>query len=710
MNNIMPNQKLVCDASISSKIFLTGPFGTGKTFTGVQRLFRLIQEGIPASSILLLSPQRTLAFPFEQVMTSNLLPPGDILEIFTIGKLARRMVEIYWPLVAEESGFKQPGNPPLFLNLETAQYYMGFLVNPLIEEGYFSSVVIDRNRLFSQILDNLNKSAVVGFSISEIGLRLESSWAGEPAKKHVFSDVQDCVFRFRNYCLEHNLLDFSLIMEIFWEKLWPNGLVKNYLGNTYHHLIYDNIEEDVPRTHDLILEWMSKMESCLLIQDQGGGFRQFLGADATSALRLKEKCTNEIIFHDSLVMSDSIQKLNTAFTHIFAETPLNKANIPANSNDLPIKFPVQTRFFTQMLEWIVREICILINDEKISASEIVILSSYLPDSLRFILFEQLTKAGIPARSYRPSRSLRNEFACKTLMTFAFLAHPVYQVSPNAYEVANAFQYSIENLDLVRANLISNSLYDQKGVKLLDFNYLSNELQNRITYKIGEQYSKLKTWIDTYRSQAPIHLDQFWKKLFGEVLSQPTFGFHRNLDAARVVTSLISSFSNFRKVNNPDNGNSNGSSVELGINYIKLIESGLLAAQHVEAWNQEGEEAVLIAPAYTFLMMNHPVSVQFWVDPGSPGWMERVNQPLTHPYVLSRNWPADSSQISRWLDSDEHSANLQTLQRLVSGLLHRCKSGIYLGISDINAGGFEQHGVMLKSFQRIFQQAIKEKND
>ena len=58
--------------------------------------------------------------------------------------------------------------------------------------------------------------------------------------------------------------------------------------------------------------------------------------------------------------------------------------------------------------------------------------------------------------------------------------------------------------------------------------------------------------------------------------------------------------------------------------------------------------MLIAPAYTFLMNNQPVSYQFWLDIGSRGWFERLYQPLTHPYVLSKQWtPGD-----KWTDERE----------------------------------------------------------
>ena len=175
----------------------------------------------------------------------------------TIGGLAQRMCDLFWPIAAEAAGFKNPDQPPVFLTLETAQYYMAYLVRPLLEQGYFQSLTIDRNRLYSQILDNLNKSAVVGFPYTEIGSRMDAAWFGDPVQRRIYQDAQECATLFREYCLDHNLLDFSLQLEIFSNILWPQEQVQDYLKRTYRHLIYDNVEEDAPRAHDIINEWLA---------------------------------------------------------------------------------------------------------------------------------------------------------------------------------------------------------------------------------------------------------------------------------------------------------------------------------------------------------------------------------------------------------------------------------------------------------------------
>lgn len=137
----------------------------------------------------------------------------------------------------------------------------------------------------------------------------------------------------------------------------------------------------------------------------------------------------------------------------------------------------------------------------------------------------------------------------------------------------------------------------------------------------------------------------------------------------------------------------------------MVEDGVLAAQYVGAW-QEPEartDAVLLAPAYTFLMMNRPVDYQFWLDIGSRGWYERLYQPLTHPYVLSRQWDGQR----QWGDADEHAASQQRLYRLAAGLLRRCRKQVSLGLSELGEQGYEQRGPLLWALNQVLRQLTLE---
>ncbi len=693
------------------KIFLEGPAGAGKTTAGVARLLSLLDAGASANAILVMTPQRTLAVPYDDALHDPRVRAGGEATLVTLSGLARRMVDLFWPLVAEAAGFAMPDRPPTFLTLETAQYYMARLVAPLLDEqGYFETVTIDRNRLYSQVLDNLNKAAVMGFPYTEIGARLKSAWVGDSSQLRVYDQAQECANLFRAYCLAHNLLDFSLQVEVFTRLLWPLPECRNYLMRTYAHLIVDNVEEDTPVAHDLLRAWLPSFASALVIYDQDAGYRRFLGADPDSAYALHTLCDEHIVFTESYVTSPDLRR----FAFEVARSLRRPAEPPPDEEAGDVRAAISYqyhRYHPQMLNWAADEIARLVHEEGVPPGEIVVLAPFLTDALRFSLMNRLEADKVPARSHRPSRALRDEPATQALLTLAALAHPEWGVEPGKFDVSYALMEAIDGLDLVRAQLLADIVYRFKEDEraLSSFSRINPDMQGRITFLQGGRYEGLRTWIEAYLGRRkPAELDHFLSRLFGEVISQAGYGFHKDFDAGRVAANLIESVQKFRWAANPDQTRSlsplsGPDSKPLGQEYIEMVRAGVIAAQYIRSWEPEREgeaNTVLLAPAYTFLMSNRPVQIQFWFNVGSQGWWERLYQPITHPYVLSRAW-----QMGRpWTDADEFEIRQELMYRLALGLIRRCRERIYLGLSELSEQGFEQQGPLLAALQRVFRRA------
>jgi len=691
--SLSSSQRKVIQLPTSGKVFLEGPAGSGKTTVGIERMLYLMSSGIPGNSILVFVPQRTLGTPYLDAMNTPGVVAGGIPSIVTISGLAQRMIDLFWPAIAEDAGFSRPETPPTFLTLETAQYYMAHLVRPLLNEGLFGSVTIERNRIYSQIIDNLNKAAVVGFSYTVIGELLKSAWSGEPGQSRVYEDAQSCATLFREYCLSHNLLDFSLQVEVFWKQLWKSEICREYLTNTYRHLIVENVEEDVPVTHDLVSEWLSQSESALVIYDSEAGYRRFLGADPIGAYRLKKLCLEKIVFSDTYVTSPEIQSLTAHLKNalLHKSTPLSKIN-----PRLALFFETHT-YYPQMLDRITNEIAFLINDDGVSPKDIVVLAPFLSDSLRFSIINRLELKQIPVKTHRPSRSLREEPATLCLLTLGSIAHPEWDFIPSKIDVAHSLMQAIDGLDLIRAKILTEIVYRVRDgtPRLSAFEQIIPSTQERISFALGEKYDHLRLWLDEYHQSNPDDLDHFISMLFGEVLSQPGYGFHFNYDMGQVTANLVESIRKFRKVT----GESLiGAGIPLGKEYIEMVHNGVIAAQYIPSWQAQEEDAVFIAPAYTFLINNYPVDIQFWLDVGNRSWAERLYQPLTHPYVLSRNWREKKS----WTDVEEVEIGDHVLFTIVLGLLNRCRRRIYLGLSEFNEQGYEQRGPLLQAFHRVLQ--------
>ncbi len=694
---LIPKQLEVVELPVATKIFLSGPAGSGKTTAAVERLTYLIESGVPANDILILLPQRSLAGPYLDRFRKPSFPAGGQPDIATLGGLARRLLELYWPVFAGKAGFEKPDQAPTFLTLESAQYYMAYLVRPLIErEGFFSSVTIQRNRLYSQVLDNLNKAAVHGFPYTEISKRLKSAWIGDAGQKSIFENAQHCAALFRSFCYRHNLLDFSLQIELFSRYLWPSHPVRRYFLGEYRHLIYDNLEEDVPVSHQFVEEILPEVDSALLVYDEDAGYRSFLGADPQSAVRLRGKCAQKVIFHQSFITPAELEKFNKSLRQYFLSgMPPSEIHPPGEGQG---GFSVHYhQYYPEMVTWIGEQTASLI-DQGTSPGQIAVLAPYLSDSLRFLLQEELTSRKIPSTSHRPSRSLREEPASRCLLTLAAAAHPLWEINPTRFELTTALMQSITDLDLTRASMLADQGADFSDglLRWIEFDDFPQKLQSRISYSIGGRYQNLISWVKLYRSQAPQPLDHFFSRLFGEILSQPGFGFHRDFDRAQAAANLIESVKKFRK---SVGGALDLSVAELGKEYYLMVLEGIISAQYLSAWQERPERAVFLAPSYTYLVNNFPVDFQFWIDAGSRGWYERIYQPLTHPYVLNCSWEIGQP----WTDQEELQQSKQTLARLTTGLIRRCRKQAFICFTELDERGYEQKGLLIQAVNQALQQ-------
>jgi energy-coupling factor transporter ATP-binding protein EcfA2 len=684
-------QEAALEISKEGLVLLTGIAGSGKTTAAVHHIHNLIRSGVSSDQVLVLVPQRTLAEPYYNMVRSPAFPQGSLPTIVTIGGMARRMIALFWPLVCEVCNFARKECPPVFLTLETAQYYLAQIADQVIDSSsYFSSLRIRRNRIYSQVLDNLNKAALVGFRLDQMADRLAGAWNGESGHTAIYYQAQDIALKFRQYCYQNNLLDFSLQMEIFHTFLSRQAEVQKFLNDSYAHLIYDNIEEDAPASHDLVEGWLPQFQTGMFIMDENAGYRTFLGADPVSANRFTPYCRNKVQFEASLQSSAQVQQFSKALTDcIYHRTPeINEQVTEAFSMESFRLAPESTQTAAQ-------EIARLVESD-VQPQDIAVLTPILNDTTRFTLSAALDSLGIKSRSYRPSRPLNAEPAATCLLTFARLAHPDWELPVNTYELRSALMTAIEGMDMVRAGILSDTvLHKKQGVyELGSFDAIKDAFRlEQITYSLGERYEQLRKWLYACRQSEPDVLDVFLSRLFGEVLSQPGFGFHLNYGNAAICARLVESIQKFRRVVSVA-GTFSGK--DISREYVDMVYKGVLAAQYLDQDQDNDKNAVLIAPAYTFLMANQPVSFQFWLDTGSYAWSERLEQPLTHPYVLSRNWTAGE----KWTHENELAVSQETLNRLVSGLAARCRQKIYLYSSGISEQGQEQTSFFLKALQRL----------
>jgi len=425
--------------------------------------------------------------------------------------------------------------------------------------------------------------------------------------------------------------------------------------------------------------------------DEDGGYRTFLGADPLSAQALAGLCRQQVIFKQQEEPVQPVHALNRALTACIRHEPA-----PRNNPDFSPALALQDyRFYPEMLSAVVARIKETIESGQAAPGEIVVLAPYLSDALKFSLTQLLQEQGIASRTARPSRMYLEEPAVKAVLTFAKLAHPGWELPVSHYELRDALMLALPGLDILRADLIAQTLYSPRAQSegLKSFDALANApMQERITFAYGKKLEVLRKWLEEYKKIDALPLDIFISRLFGECLSQKGFGLFADFDAAERIAQLITSVQSFRQFLTTTFGMD---AVSAGLEFIRVVESGLLPAAFLSR-REPPEDALLIAPAHSFLMENRAASVQFWLDVGSLGWWERLNQPLTNPYILRR----EGQPGAAWTYTQNFDANQQHLQRVVAGLLNRCRGQVVVGSVQVNERGSEQRGPLLQAFQTL----------
>jgi hypothetical protein len=670
--------------------FLAGPLVAGQRQALIERLRILLEGGVPGYAVLVLLPDRSTSRRFRQQVDLLDLGPYGAVDLQTYYGLASRLIRLFWPLVAGGAGFAAPERPPVFLNYETAQYLMGQLVEPVLAQGYFEGFSMRPQRILSQLLDDLNKSAVSGFGLAEVAPRLSQAWAGEESRLRFYGQVQTCIELYRGHCLQHGLLDASLVFEVFNRHLVAKDEFWRYFTERYRHLLVDSVEELVPVAQDLVSRLLPLCDSALLGGDERAGFRIFLGVDAPGAGELQQQCQEAIVADPAACADPHLM----AFAYRIGEKLGQGAgeDVQGAPRQAVVNL-IQTRYRAQMIESVARQITQLV-DRGVAPGEIAVVAPHADGVLRFLLAETFRAADIPFAVIRRYETLREEPVVRACLTLAVLAHPEWGQVLSLFDIAEALERALKPMDPLRAGLIGRHLYDLRSGQLKSASELNATMRERIGFAAVERYEALREWLVAYRGEDPGPIDHFLRRLFGEVLSRAEL----EPEDAQVYSKLIASASSFRQA--APAMDLKGQAI--GQRYVEMVLAGVVAAQYLTDVDLEEapESIALVAPVYTYLLSGHVARFQFWLDIGSLSWWEPLHQPLTNHYVLTRRWDREE----RWTDAVDFSIRNRNLYRLVRGLCLRCRDGIYLCASDSEGRGEVQDGPLMMAVQQVLQEA------
>jgi hypothetical protein len=685
---IRPTAEQIAAIQAGQSSFLLGPAGTGKSTALRYRLLNLLESGEPAYTHLVLIAEPEHDHPFLETIHESDLGPYSELQITTYNSLARQMTTIFWPLVARAAGFNRPFQPPTFLTYDLAQLLMWRIVTPMLADGAFSDLRLRPQQIVSQVLDTLNRAALNGLTLEEAIQRQMSTWSGERDHLNHLKDAATAARRFRSRCLQNNLLDLSLVVQVFDTQLVKHPEFRRYFSERYRHLLVDNIEEQTPAGQNFIESLMDTTETTAIVYDSGGGYKRFLAADPLGANRFRKLCHQEISFEKSFTASFPLIRLSN-----LVENYLLGAKKPETSADQAVLETVTGRYRREIVIGLMPSLLRLMADG-MEAGDIAIITPYLDGSLRYSLIKEMKRADIPYYLLRRRSSPRDEPQIRAWLTWLMIGHPDWGIRPTSYDVAEAFSLSIAGLDPVRAEIITQELYDPESHTLFPVNQLTEKTVERVGRDRVELVEEIRQWLlDNGQDRFPI--DVFLYRLFNSLLAQPRFQPQPDLTSAAVCDWLVRTASRLRQASDPMELRTTS---DIGQTFIDGIYQGLVTANPPEIGEPPDPNGVMISTIYGYLLAGKPVRVQVWLDTAATGWWDIPRQPLSNAFILAQSWPADRP----WTMAEEHEIRDQLLSRIVRGLVNRCTDGVILANSDLDRRGVRQEGRLWRALYPIRQ--------
>ncbi len=675
--------------------FWTGTAGTGKTTALKQKLVDLLEAGEPAYTILVLvaEPAHRETF-FAAARASQLGTVADLKVNNYIG-LGREFVRLFWPLVARKAGFATAVRPPTYLGYDLAQLLMWEIVTPMLEQGHFADLRLRPQQIVSQLLDNLNRSALNNLTITAGIERQINSWVGEVEHIRHLRDAGQAANTFRQRCHANNLLDLSLTVEVFNKHVVEHPEFSRYFQERFRHMLVDNLEEQTAAGQNFVRRLMGQTVSTTLVFDQGGGYKTFMAADPNAAEKFRKKSQQTVEFTENFVDKAGLAQIaNEVDQYLFQ----GQKTVEVGQIAPLILGHVHTRYRREMLVQLGPALRQIMDDHQLQPRDITIVAPYLDGALRYKLTESLRHNGIPYQLSRRRASPREEPHVRAWLTWLALAHPDWEIYPTLYDMAEALQLSIHGLDPVRAALVAQSLYQPSVPSLRETMELTGQQEARIGSANVDAVGAIRQWLAAHGSFGTnrLPLPEFIHQLFTELLSSASFNPRPDEAGAAVCEWLTRTAVRLQEAAKPIGLDGD---TAVGRAFVHGIQNGLVAANPPDLGDPPAPDGVRIAPIYSFLLSEQDTAVQVWLETSATGWWDMPRQPLSNTFVLAQSW----EETQTWTMADETRIRNELLGRVVRGLTSRCRLGIVLATSDLDRRGQRQENPLWRALHTAVQE-------
>ena len=656
------------------------------------RLFQP-QDGI-VSPILVLAANNSNRRELRDLLTEAIDGTYPLICKTPIGYIADE-VNLFWPLIFEQLAIK--AQFPLRLRPETEQE----LATNLWREEADWEILIKADgeyRFVRKTLDLLQLAGAAGIAPEDISSILLQGLSDFTEDTNVYLRMGELALAWRDWCLERSLLTYGIIYELYWRYLLVAPKYQKHLAQRHQVIFADDVDDYPAIAKDLLAWFLDRDIKGVFTYSPQGQVRVGLNADPHYLKLLSRSC--QVIQLPEENNSEAI----TLATQLVTENAYG-ASLPS------IIESIQTISRAELLrttaQSIIRDV-----EKGVKPEEIAIIAPGLDEIGRYTLIEILSAQGIAVTPINEQRPLIGSPAVRAILTLMALIYPGIGQLVDRDGIAEMLtilsQTNVEGkltpqIDPVRAGLLADHCYN--------FNPEFPELQSMESFsrwdRLGNQsavaYQNIGNWIESNKKEQLAKCYQtpaiFISKAIAYFLGEPQT-IPSNTFAA--LKELIETAQHYWEVDRRlrQMKPSLQTQAVTVANFITLLRRGTITA-NPQRNNQFAtpENAISLATIFQYRSLRTTHRFQYWLDAGSPLWLQGGAATLFGAPLFLRSWHGQG-----WLPEDQYAMDEARLQRIIHDLLGRVTEKVILCHSDLGVNGTEQMGVLFPLVQASRQLA------
>lgn len=660
------------------KVILSGGTSTGKTTMLINEYERLInEEKVRSEQILILLMNRNQSLEWRK--KSELNVSGRILRTSFFG-FVQEEITTYYPIILKNvSDIKFNSVKPVFLTFETSQYLLSMLVEKKRNSPDSFLNLIDKDSSIAiDISSNFVKAAAAALSYKDIGYRLYNALEVKTEdKKAIFDEADKIIEDYRKRCLECGVMDFAMAVDFYNNILLNDAEYLRSLKARIKYLIVDNLEEAVPMQINFICKMLDSVDGCMMSYNPDGGYGSIFGGNKEYVENvLLSKCKIKEITGRPF----TCDKYMTEFSDMLYNGILGKENKKLEPNDVEVIRTPETVLRSDMLEEVVEKVKELV-DLGYNQNEIAIVSTFADVVTEYVISSKLEKENIKVTNIaRKSRFIDNKFVY-ALITLAYLCHPSEEIVPTKDDV-RALISMILDVDPIRSSLLADVVCSQNP--FAKFPEVDESVISRIGYANVKRYNFIREWINNYRENEPLDIDEFFRRVFIEILLVYGAKEEDIIDIKRLIDSASNFINAVKRFN----------TIDVNSGFLKMIKNGVKSNESIFDMEERGEnEAIILCTPMTYLSNSLSHKVILLLGLSSSHWTPRCAKELSNPYVLTSTWKVGDVYTEEVEEENER----KSVAVMIRALMRKCEEKFITFESRYSSDGFENDGILAELF-------------